>query len=147
MALHMTFIDNEINKFSECTNMFCFGNSLKKSIEICSIRNHIRLFFIVSLLLYTARSQDYSHVLLYTFSPFRTLFFILPQLFPIEHFFLKHHLHLLRHLYPRRNHCLRLGSFDMFRPHILDGISETGGNQIQDVDIVKPVINGLSAKA
>lgn len=118
MTLHMTtFIDNEINKFSECTNMFCFGNSLKKSIEICSIRNHIRFIF-------------YS-----------------TPTFPIEHFFLKHHLHLLRHLYPRRNHCLRLGSFDMFRPHILDGISETGGNQIQDVDIVKPVINGLSAKA
>ena len=25
--------------------MFCFGNSLKKSIEICSIRNHIRFIF------------------------------------------------------------------------------------------------------
>lgn len=119
MTLHMTtFIDNEINKFSECTNMFCFGNSLKKSIK----------------------NMQYQ-------KPHSVYFLFYPNFFPIEHFFLKHHLHLLRHLYPRRNHCLRLGSFDMFRPHILDGISETGGNQIQDVDIVKPVINGLSAKA
>ena len=143
-----TFIDNEINKFSECTNMFCFGNSLKKSIKNMQYQKphsvYFLLFLFCSILPGVRITVMSCFILFLLFVPY-VLFY--PNFFPIEHFFLKHHLHLLRHLYPRRNHCLRLGSFDMFRPHRLDGISETGGNQIQDVDIVKPVINGLSAKA
>ena len=125
-----------------------FWKFLSRSpLKICSIRNHIRyIFYCFSSALYCPESGLQSCPVLYFFS-FSYLIFYSTPTFPIEHFFLKHHLHLLRHLYPRRNHCLRLGSFDMFRPHILDGISETGGNQIQDVDIVKSVINGLSAKA
>jgi len=57
MTLHMTFIDNEINKFSECTNMFCFGNSLKKSIKNMQYQKPHSVYFYYISIFYISASH------------------------------------------------------------------------------------------
>ena len=62
-------------------------------------------------------------------------------------FLLFHHIkqiHLL-HLKVRQYHPFRLLAFHMGHIHSLYPISDTGFNELQYIDIVKPVIDGIAA--